>query len=175
MGFMEKLGATLATKYGVVTDGKHKDCQVAMGNDPQKKVETSYSFSQIIFVEGNEEKGRYDITGLIMAVRGQNEKGVQLRVYYNQDEYSDIDLQFAAPENVALKLLKTFGGAKSGPQTPEQKFHNILVFFRNTFACMRSQDIDFFENYFGSNGVLDDLTEKLIKIYRDTAVKKEQA
>ena len=33
MGFMEKVGATLATKYGVVTNGKHGGCQTQTSGD----------------------------------------------------------------------------------------------------------------------------------------------
>jgi len=179
MGFMQKVGATLATKYGVVTGGKHEGCQVAMGNPPEKKVETAHSFSQIIFVEGNEEKGRYNITKLRMVVNGQNEQAVQMRILFNESEFCDFDLLLHKEDNVGVKLLKSFFGQKGGANaTPQQqqelKFHNMLVFFRNTFACMRNQDVDFFEGYFMDNDVLDDLTKNLIKLYRDTVGKDAQ-
>lgn len=179
MGFMEKVGATLATKYGVVTGGKHEGCQVAMGNPPEKKVEAAYSFSQVIFVEGNEEKGRYNIAQLRMVVNGNNEQAVQMRVFFNESEYSDFDLQLHKEDNIGVKLLKSFfgqkGGASASPQEQKElKFHNMIVFFQNTLACMRKQDVDFFEGYFMDNDVLNDLTKKLIKIYRDNVEKTAQ-
>ena len=172
MGIMEKLGATLATKYGVVTAGKHQGCQIAMGNEPTKKVETANSFSQIIFVEGNEEKGRYDIAKVRMTVVGRNEQAVQMKVVFSENETCDFDLLLHQEDKAGVKLLKSFlgqkgGAAASSQEQKELKFHNMLVFFRNTLLVMRSQDVDFFEAYFAANDVLDDLTKKLIKLYRD--------
>lgn len=169
MGFMEKLGATLSTKYGVVTSGKHGGCQIAMGNPPNKKVDVSYSFDQIIFVMEKEEQGRYDIKTDIkcLHVMGDDEKGVQMQMLFANDDYCEFTLRFTPPENKAVKLLKTFGGGNPGPQTAEQKFHNMIVFFRNTFAVMLPSDIAFFEQYFGKNDVLDDLTKELIDMYKN--------
>ena len=83
-------------------------------------------------------------------------------------------LRFTPEENKVAKLFKSIGGGKpSGPQTPQQKFHNMIVFFQNTMVKMLPSDIDFFEKYFGDNGVLDDLTVKMIGIYRDTFCKQK--
>lgn len=179
MGFMEKVAATLATKYGVVTSGKHEGCQIAMGNPPDKKVEASYSFSQIIFVEDNEEKGRYNIDTLRLTKIGQNDKGIQMRLFFNANEVCEFDLLLRQEDKFWVKLLKTFLGQKGGAQDSAQdqknlKFHNMVVFFRNTFLIMTKDDIDFFEGYFMDNDVLDDLTKKVIKIYRDTVAKRNQ-
>ena len=179
MGFMEQVAATLATKYGVVTSGKFEGCQIAMGNPPEKKVETAYSFSQIIFVEGNEEKGRYEIDKVMMMVHGNNEKGVQMSLRLEDGTICEFDLLLRQEDKFWVKLLKTFMGQKGGLNDKEQdqkklKFHNMVVFFDNTFGCMTSKDIDFFEGYFMDNDVLEDLTKKMIEIYRNTKGKVSQ-
>ena len=177
MGFMEKLGATLATKYGVVTSGKHGGCQIALGNAPDKKVETASTFEQIIFLMDKEERGRYDIAHDLkcLHVDGTDEYGINMQILFQNDDYSEFTLRFTPEENKAVKMLKAFGGGKaSGSQTPEQKFHNIIVFFRNTMVRMLPSDIDFFEKYFSDNGVLDELTQRLIDIYRNSWKKAEE-
>lgn len=173
MGFMEQVAATLATKYGVVTSGKFEGCQIAMGNPPEKKVETAYTFSQIIFVDGNEEKGRFDIIKVRMVVRGNNDKGVQMAVLLPGDEACEFDLLLKPEDKFWVKLLKTFMGQNNKAQDEKElKFHNMVVFFRQTYAVMTNKDIDFFEGYFMDNDVLDDVTKKLIAIYRKTLGKE---
>ena len=172
MAFMEKVAATLATKYGVVTSGKYEGCQIAMGNPPDQKVSAAYSFSQIIFVDGNEEKGRYDITKLRMLMHGNDDKGVQMSVKLPEGDICEFDLLLRKEDNFGVKILKTFLGQKGGVTDSAQdkkklKFHNMVVFFNNTFAIMTKKEIDFFEGYFMDNDVLEDVTVKLIKIYRD--------
>ncbi len=179
MGFMEKVAATLATKYGVVTSGKFEGCQIAMGNPPDKKVEAAYSFSQIIFVEGNEEKGRYDIDKMMMLMHGHDDKGVKMSLRLPEGDICEFDLLLRQEDKFWVKLLKTFMGQKGGlndkaQDAKELTFHNMIVFFQNAFGCMSNKEIDFFEAYFAENGVLDDLTKKLIKIYRDTVGKKKE-
>lgn len=173
MAFMEKVAATLATKYGVVTSGKYEGCQIAMGNPPDKKVTTANSFSQIIFVDGNEEKGRFDIVKVRMLMHGNNEKGVQMSVKLPDGDICQFDLLLKQEDKVAVKILKTFLGQKGGVKDSAQdqkklKFHNMVVFFNNTFACMSKAEIDFFEAYFMENDVLENITKELIKVYRDT-------
>jgi len=178
MGFMEQVAATLATKYGVVTSGKFEGCQIAMGNPPEKKVTTSNSFSQIIFVDGNEEKGRYEIDRVLMLKHGNDDKGVQMSFRLEDGTICEFDLLLRQEDKFLVKLLKTFLGQKGGykgdsaaamqQNEKELKFHNMVVFFQNTFGCMDNSAVDFFEGYFMDNDVLDDLTKKLIKIYRDT-------
>ena len=174
---MEQVAATLATKYGVVTSGKFEGCQIAMGNPPEKKVETANSFSQIIFVDGNEEKGRYDIVKVRMLMHGNNEKGVQMSVQLPDGEICKFDLLLRQEDKFWVKLLKTFMGQKGGlndkaQDAKELQFHNMVVFFRQTFAVMTDKEIDFFEGYFMDNDVLDDVTKKLIDLYRATLSKK---
>lgn len=177
MGFMEQVAATLATKYGVVTSGKYEGCQIAMGNPPEKKVTTANTFSQIIFVEGNEEKGRFDIVKVRMLMHGNNDKGVQMSVCLPDNEICEFDLLLRQEDKFWVKILKTFLGQKGGLNDKEVdqkklKFHNMVVFFNQTFAVMTDNEIDFFEGYFMDNDVLDDVTKKLIAIYRKTLSKK---
>ena len=183
MGFMEQVAATLATKYGVVTSGKYEGCQIAMGNPPEKKVEKAYSFSQIIFVEGNEEKGRYEIYKTRMMVHGNNENGVQMSCRLDDGTICEFDLLLKPKDKLWMKLIKTLLGQKGGikgsvdetlQDEKNLRFHNMIVFFQNNFACMTHKEIDFFEGYFMDNDVLDDLTKKLIERYREKVKKNEQ-
>jgi hypothetical protein len=179
MGAMEQAAAKLATKYGVVTSGKYEGCKIAMGNPPDKKVSAAYSFSQIIFVDGSEEKGRYDIVKLRMLMHGNNDKGVQMSVKLPEGDICEFDLLLKQEDKFWVKLLKTFLGQKGGIKDSTQdqmklKFHNMVVFFNNTFACMTHNEIDFFESYFASNEVLEEVTVKLIQVYRDTVNKGNQ-
>lgn len=69
MGFFDKVlskvGATLATKYGSVADGKYAGCMIALGNAPTEKVSVTNSFSQIIFLNENNEIARYNISDIL--------------------------------------------------------------------------------------------------------------
>lgn len=179
MAFMEQVAATLATKYGVVTSGKFEGCQIALGNPPEKKVETAGSFSQIIFVDGNEEKGRFDIAKVRIVLLGNNSTGVQMGIGLPDHDACEFDLLLKQEDKIWVKLLKSLLGQKGGANASAQeqkdlKFHNMIVFFRQTFAVMGNKEIDFFEAYFTENDVLDDLTKKLIKIYRDNVSKAKQ-
>ena len=187
MGFMEKVAATLATKYGVVTSGKYEGCQIAMGNPPEKKVEKAYSFSQIIFVEDNEEKGRFDIDKVRMMMHGNNETGVQMSLRLEDGTICEFDLLLKPKDKFWMKLVKTFFGQKGGIKGADKggadatiqeeknlRVHNMIVFFQNTILCMTHKEVDFFEAYFMDNDVLDDLTKKLIKLYRENIKRAEQ-
>lgn len=186
MGFGEKLGATLATKYGVVTSGKYKDCQLAMGNPAgEKKVETTNRFSQIILVEGNEEKGRYEINKMLMMVHGNNAEGVQMSFRAEDGTICEFDLLLRPKDKMWMKLVRTFFGQKGGIKSTSEggveatlqeeknlRFHNIKVFFEHVLVCLRNEDVDFFEEYFMENDVLDDMTKKFIEIYRKTKARQ---
>ncbi len=168
MGFGEKLGAKLATKYGTVTSGKFKGCQIALGNPPDKAVTASYSFSQIIFVDGSDEKGRYNMIDVRMLVHGKDDKCVKMSVMLEKDEICEFDLLLKQEENFGTKLLKGFlsGGNKGNGNENKEKFHNMVVFFQNVMPVLIPKDVDFFEEYFQANGVLDDITVKVIAAYR---------
>ncbi len=65
MGFfdnlMKKVGASLATRYGEISSGKHEGCSIVLGNPPKAKVSTVDFFSQMIFLKENEEVARFNI------------------------------------------------------------------------------------------------------------------
>ena len=74
-----------------------------------------------------------------------------------------------------MTLVKGLIGPK---RTPEQEheaiFHNMVIFFRQTFAIMLGDAVDVFEAYFKENNVLDELTAKLIALYRAKIAKKAE-
>ena len=166
---MEQAAASLATKYGVVSEGKYEGCKIALGNPPDEKVTTANTFSQIIFVDGKEEAGRYNITDLRIASLGETEKGIELVIFFNQDEKSIFTLakKEQSDDSFIVTLLKSFIGPK---HTPEQAhadiFHTMVIFFRQTYVIMIGDAVDTFEAYFAKNDVLDELTQKLIALYK---------
>ncbi len=139
MGFMEKLGATIATKYGSVTEGKHKDCLVALGNPPDQKVTTSNKFTQIIFLENKETMGRYDIGIEAKALRilANDADSCTVAIDFADGESCTIVLTTPKEDNAAVSLLKKNFGLKSATKvnangTTETdnsvKYHNIKTF-----------------------------------------------
>ena len=190
MGFMEQVAAKMATKYGVVTSGKYEGCQIALGNPPEEKAVTAeyVHFSQIIFVDGSEEKGRYWLNRKRTAItmRGHNETGVQMTVSLEDGEICDFDLLVRSKDKLWMKLVKTFFGQKGGVKTSDKggvdatiqeeqelRFHNMIVFFLNAVQCMTPNEIDFFEGYFADNSVLDDKIKRRIEIYREVREKEK--
>ena len=175
MGFMEQAAASLATKYGVVSEGKYEGCKIAMGNPRDAKVTAANSFSQVIFIDGKEEAGRYDITKLRIASLGENEKGIELIIFFNDEEKSIFTLEKKdnSKDSFITSLLKSFIGPK---RTPEQAhadiYHNMVIFFRQTCMVMIGDAVDTFEAYFAKNNVLDDLTQKLIALYKEKIAPK---
>ena len=65
MGFfdniLKKIGASMATRYGKVASGEYEGCDVVFGNPPKAKMETAYSYSQMIFIKDNEEVARFNL------------------------------------------------------------------------------------------------------------------
>lgn len=98
--FLKKLGAKLATHYGVVSSGKFEDAIVALGNPPKAKVTTAYSFSQIIFIKNDEEVARYNIGADVIDVEynetitfpktGKN--GYRCTLTFNDGDTCTVDL-----------------------------------------------------------------------------------
>lgn len=103
MGFfddvLKKVGAALATRYGVVSEGKYAGCHIALGNPPKEKVTDAYSFSQVIFLNDKEETARLNIlTGILdveytetiqFPATGNN--GYRCTVTYINGETSEVD------------------------------------------------------------------------------------
>lgn len=183
MGFMEKAAAKLATKYGTVTRGRHNGCQIALGNPPDKKVEKAYSFSQIIFVEGSEEKGRYDILGDLigMSMMSHDEKGFQFLLLFKDEQTCEFNLEIRAEDKPLAGMLKGLMGRKStATATPEEKlemqYRGVKVFVQNMGIRMLPKDLRFFQAHFEQLGILDQLTADLLEILlRDAPEDEEEA
>ncbi len=62
MGFMEKVIAATATKYGIVIEGKHKGNTFGLGVDKElsSDIITTTPPTQIVFFDGTKETARYN-------------------------------------------------------------------------------------------------------------------
>lgn len=161
MGFMEQAAAKLSTKYGTVAEGKHKGCQIALGNDPSQKVELTDGFSQIIFVDGTEEKGRYNIAGGFQKIEilSSDEKGLQMKLNFADGEMCSFLLETAAAkkESVVVSIMKIFTNQYNLP--PEQKkkenFRHLKVFMRNTMPLLTLQSLVDLMKYYNANKIME--------------------
>lgn len=176
MGFMEKVGATLATKYGTVVEGKHKGTIVALGNDPSQKSGFTNTFSQIIFLDGTEEKGRYDISENFKMIRieGETKKGLMVQGLYNDGEKFTLELEWKAEDSVGAGLLKSLIGAKKTNATEQEKVENkyrpIKTFMSTFFGKLSPDSAKFLLDFYRKHDILSDLDEeflnKLIDAYK---------
>lgn len=176
MGFMEQAAAKLARKFGTVSAGKHEGCQIALGNDPSKKVEATYSFSQIIFLQDTEEKGRYNLDSDVkgMAILGVEEDGLQIKMLFADNEECDFLLETAAKkekeEKFWVSMIKTLLGQKKTDLTPEQKrmenVKNLKIFMQSTMHLLVESSLDLLEEFYKQNDVMEDLDKKLFAICR---------
>ena len=181
MGFMEQAAAKLARKFGTVSEGKHKGCQIALGNDPSKKVEMTAGFEQIIFVDGTEEKGRYNITGdlVTMGIFGHTEDGLDIKLAFKDGEQCQFVLltEKGKHEGFVATLLKTFLGQKKSNATEEEKkqenFKNIKIFMQNMMQLLSPTFLDELEAYYKENDIMEDLDKSLFKICRKAHQKQE--
>lgn len=168
MGFMEKVGATIATKYGTVIEGKHEGTVVALGNDPTKKVQTTNEFKQIIFLDGTEEKGRYDIDESISGIKilGETENGLKVVARFNNGEHFTLELEWKKEDNFAVGLLKTLLGAKKADATDkekaESKYRPIKTFMHSFFSKLTSDSAEFLLNFYQKYDILDDINRKFL-------------
>lgn len=122
-GFLEKLGASLATRYGKVVEGKHQGCSIILGNDPQKKVEVKNSCTQIAFLDDQKKtQGRYDIQKEILEVKYEEKIEIGYRC----------ELTFQNGETCKFNLFGT-----------KAKF-----FVSNLAFCMDEETKKFFEEEF---------------------------
>ena len=177
MGFMEQAAAKLARKYGTVSDGKHQGCQVALGNDPSKKVEATYSFSQIIFLQGTEEKGRYELIGddiKAMAITGVENDGLQIKLLFADGEDCDFLLETGAKKDKDMSkityLIKVWLGQKKVNLPPDQQrkenLKDIKIFMQSAMLLLVEPSLDLLEEFYKTNDVMEDLDKKLFEITR---------
>lgn len=172
MGFMEKVGAKLATKYGTVYKGRYNGCQVALGNPPNKKVEFANSFSQIIFVEGSEEKGRYDIMDGVLGISllSYDEKAFQMMVVFGEEDYCCFNLEIRREDKPMAGMIKGFLGQKTtAGASPEEKlelqYRGVKVFLQNTaLKILMAEDLETFRDYLQERNILDELTKKILDL-----------
>ena len=118
--FLKKLGAKLATRYGVVSSGDYAGCDMAMGNPPKAKVTTAYTFSQIIFIKNDAEAARYDIGKDIIDVEytetikfpktGKN--GFRCKLTFKDGDTCDVDL-FPSQVRTLYNNLKVIMGKET--------------------------------------------------------------
>ena len=169
MGFMEKVGATIATKYGTVIGGKHEGTIVALGNDPGKKVETTDRFTQIIFLEGTEEKGRYDIIESFSSldISEETDEGLKVVGTFRNGESFTLLLEWKKEDGIAKGLFKTLIGAKKVDATPEElaekKYRPIKVFTQMFDVLLTRSAIEFLLGFYEKNNVLDEKLEEKLK------------
>lgn len=98
--FLKKLGAKLATRYGVVSSGEHEGESFVMGNPPKAKVTTANSFSQIIFIKNDEETARFNIGKDIIDVEYSEtikfpktgKDGFRCKITFENGDTCDVDL-----------------------------------------------------------------------------------
>lgn len=87
------LAANLTKKYGTVSSGRHEGCEIALGNPPGSGI-VSNSLTQIIFLDGTEEKGRYNIEDLAMVRQTGYEKGGEhrniIKIEYSEGDESEV-------------------------------------------------------------------------------------
>lgn len=182
MGFMEKVGAKLATKYGTVYKGKHAGCQVALGNPPNKKVEFSNGFSQIIFVEGAEEKGRYDIVQDVggISLMSYDEKAFQLAIVFKNEEHCFFNLEIRQEDTPVAGMIKGFLGQKNtvsaSPQEKmELQYRGVKVFLQNTaIKFLISENIQTLRDYLQKRDILDEITMKILDVALEHAKALEE-
>lgn len=124
--FLKKLGAKLATRYGIIPSGKYKDCHIALGNAPKEKVSVANSFSQVIILNKDEELARFNIAKDIEDI-----------------EYAET-IQFPATGNDGYRCKITFA---DGNNCEVDLFPSkALVFYQNLNAKMREETLEFFKN-----------------------------
>ena len=179
MGFMEKVGAKIATKYGTVTEGVYKGTQVALGNEPNKKVEFTDRFEQIIFVDGTEEKGRHNINDEIVGVliNSQSVNGLDVAVMFRDEQKFMFVLEWKKEDGFGKDLLKQFLGAKKTNQTEkeknEDKYHHIKTFVLSVFTKLTPDSVDFLENFYQRHDIMDEISEKMFSLLKERFGKSE--
>ncbi len=168
MGIMEKVGATIATKYGTVTEGKYKGTVVALGSDPSKKVQATYTYEQIIFLDGTEEKGRHNVKEDIkgVSITSETDKGLNVVALFYDGEHFAFELEWKQEDNFFVGLLKTFLGAKKADATEQEKneakYRPIKVFVDTVFSKLSPDSAQFLLNFYSQHGILDDINKKYL-------------
>ncbi len=156
MAVGQKIGATLATKYGLVNNGKYVGCKIALGNDPSKKISVSNVFEQIIFIDGKEEKGRHDIAAEIKSLKPikETKDGIEAVLTFTDVKTSDIFISQKELETGWVKFLKMFlnsssnkGSAQTQYDVAKEKYHYICSFLTAFVSKYDSDDISWLRRF----------------------------
>lgn len=175
MGKMEQMAAKLATKYGTVSTGKHTGCEVALGNDPSKKVEPSQGFKQIIFVNDEGEQGRYDIIRDFASFKvvSKGETGYKLQLNYVSGEVSTFELIIRPDDSLVKGFVKKLMGQKTTFGVTDErekmllKYRGVRVFFNNTFTKYSYEQAMGFIDDFSELNIDEPLDEEIVKILKE--------
>lgn len=181
MGFLQKVAAKVATKYGTVSEGEYKGCEVALGNPPDKKIERANSFCQIIFVDGTEEKGRIFLSRNFeircMRVCSITDEGVEIQIEYKDFKTTRFTVPVRKEDGTGKMAAKMLLGMKpviggDSEYAIAMKYRRIFVFFLNAMEMFDSLSLRSFYELFEEKNILkDDKSredfEKLIKLVED--------
>ncbi len=166
MGIMENIGATIATKYGTVVEGKHSGTVVALGNDPSTKVGFSHTFTQIIFLDGTIERGRYNINDSFSGVKiiEETSKGYKILGLFKDEEHFVLELELKKEDTMAVGLLKTFLGTKKDNPSDkvENKYRPLKVFTESFIDKLSPDTAEFLIALYEKNGILDEPSKKIL-------------
>ncbi len=176
----KEIMAKISTKYGTVTEGKHSGTQVALGNDPNgEKVSTSYSalmFEQIIFVEGSEEKGRYNILEDFddMTVIKSTPDNMLVNLAFKSGENAVIDVGTEKESKGIMGYIRKFNEIMQ-PTPPEKKrerkYYYLVNFLKVMYVLMDVETLMAVADYFQS---VDVYTDELKKFWNE-AIKQQSA
>lgn len=173
MGFMQKVVATIATKYGVVTEGKYEGAVIALGNDPNGKVEKATQFKQIIFIEGNEEKARFNIDEdiKILSITGETENGLSVVGLFSDDERFALEVKWKKDVPKAVKIASIMGSVFTNgmyiEQSDEEKYHNIKVFMYTVVGKLSPDSLQFLLDFYKQHNILDEANQEILNFCLD--------
>ncbi|MBR6514915.1 MAG: hypothetical protein IKT46_08805 [Clostridia bacterium] len=165
MGFLQKVAAKVATKYGTVSEGEYKGCEVALGNPPEKKIERANSFCQIIFVDGTEEKGRLFLSrdGNIRCINvcEISETGIELCIEYHDFKTSKFTIPVKKEDSTGAMAAKMLLGMKpviggDSEYAIAMKYRKVFVFFLNTMDLFDSLSLRQLYALFDEKKILKD-------------------
>lgn len=174
MGIKEKIGATIATKYGTVIEGKHKGTVVALGigsgDEASTKVEFVDGFNQIVFFDGTKEKARYGIDknfGLAaINILEKTDNGIKVKAAFNDEQYFIFELEWKKEDSFIVDLIKKLLGFKkvdeSKTEKAESKYRPIKVFMGAFYTKLSPETAQFLLSFYEKHNILDDSNRKLL-------------
>ena len=183
MGFLEKVSKKLVTKYGKVTEGEYSGCEVAFGGDSSKKIAIGNSaMEQIIFMSGEEEKGRLRIKDDIAELKyiGDTADVLKVELIFTNQKSSLIDVYITRNNDSAGGVAKAFSvlnkankfideaSNKSQFDNDEarKKYHYVFNFLNFLIDVHTEQSaMKGFYEFMQKNG-MDKITMNTVPIYK---------